>query len=287
MAPACPAGRRAVLAAVALAGPRRARATSLAPVRFGLTPVFLESDLALLRALSSHMAAALGTPVELVKRRTYQEVVTLLLTGQLDAAWICGFPYVRHADRLSVLAVPVHRGRPLYQSYLIADPSLRARSLADLRGRSHAFSDPDSNSGCLTTRWLLAGQDLSPATFFGTTFFAYGHRNVVRAVSSGLAESGSVDGYVWETMAETEPGLTSTTDVVARSAWQGFPPVCCLTASRQGAAARGIEATLLGMAASPAGTEILRALRLDGFMPERPILYDGIRAMSQDLESRA
>lgn len=280
-------GRRAVLAAAAIGAGGAARAAGRAPVRFGLTPVFLESDLALLRALSDHMQAALGTPVELVKRRTYQEVVGLLLAGQLDAAWICGFPYVRHADRLSVLAVPVHRGRPLYQSYLIADASLRVRSLADLRGGTHAFSDPDSNSGCLTTRWLLAGQHQSPGAFFRATFFTYGHRNVVRAVSSGLAESGSVDGYVWETMAETEPMLTSTTDVVARSEWQGFPPVCCLTGARQSTAVRGIEATLLNMADSATGSEILRALRLDGFVPGNPGLYDGIRAMSDDLERRA
>jgi hypothetical protein len=92
-------GRRAVLAAMGLAVPRLSRAA--APVCFGITPVFLDSGFGLLRDLKSHLKAALSAPVQLVKRRTYQGVVALLLTGQLDCAWICGFPYVRHADRLS------------------------------------------------------------------------------------------------------------------------------------------------------------------------------------------
>ena len=81
---------------------RRARARG--PVRFGLTPVFLDSDLELLRDLEGYLVRALGAGVQLVKRRTYQEIMALLLSGQLDAAWVCGYPYVQHADRLALSA---------------------------------------------------------------------------------------------------------------------------------------------------------------------------------------
>jgi hypothetical protein len=177
--------------------------------------------LALLRDLGSHLEEALSMHVQLVKRRTYQEVVAMLLAGQLDAAWICGFPYIRHIDRLALLSVPLHRGRPLYQSYLVADASLAAGSLDDLRGHSHAFSDPDSNSGFLVTRWLLANRNSRPETFFSHPFFTNGHRNVLRAVVAGLADSGSVDGYVWETVANREPALTDRTrDLLVRQRTQ-------------------------------------------------------------------
>ena len=71
------------------------------PIRFGLTPVFLTNDLELLGRLQSYLQRATGHPVELITRRTYQEITTLLTTGQLDAAWICGFPYVAHRSRTS------------------------------------------------------------------------------------------------------------------------------------------------------------------------------------------
>ncbi|HEV7266396.1 MAG TPA: PhnD/SsuA/transferrin family substrate-binding protein [Falsiroseomonas sp.] len=270
--------RRTLLAAASIAMPGLARAA--APVRFGLTPVFLDSDLVLLRDLGGHLEAALGVPVQLVKRRTYQEVVAMLLAGQLDAAWICGFPYVRHADRLSLLAVPVHRGRPLYQSYLISDASLQASSIDELRGHSHAFSDPDSNSGFLVTRWLLAARRERPEAFFSRPFFAYGHRNVLRAVGAGLAESGSVDGYVWETVADREPNLTSGTRVIGRSEWHGFPPICCLTERREGPTARALAAAFIEMGGHASGRRVLEALQLDGFVPGEPSLYGGIARMA-------
>ena len=95
-------------------------------IRFGLTPVFLSNDLALLENLERYLARATGYQVELVQKRTYQEITTLLVAGQLDAAWICGFPYIRFRESLELLSVPVWRGRPVYQSYLIAAPDREA-----------------------------------------------------------------------------------------------------------------------------------------------------------------
>jgi phosphonate transport system substrate-binding protein len=101
-----------VLALVAGANGRQAAASS-SELKFGLTPVFLTSDLELLAHLRAYLERATGRPVRLVTRRTYQEITTLLLSGQLDAAWICGFPFVANRARLALVAVPVWRGRPL------------------------------------------------------------------------------------------------------------------------------------------------------------------------------
>jgi phosphonate transport system substrate-binding protein len=54
---------------------------------------------------------------------------------------------VLHARELRLLAVPVWRARPVYQSCPIAGQTSAIASLGDLRGRSFAFSDPLSNSG--------------------------------------------------------------------------------------------------------------------------------------------
>ena len=188
--------RRAVLGAAGiatLAAPFVLRAQENPQLlNIGLTPVFLNDDLGLLSALKTYLEAFTMRPVKLVLRRTYQEITGLLLSGGLDAAWICGYPYVTFRDRLDLLAVPLWRGKPVYQSYLIAGASSRAASVDDLRGGVHAFSDPNSNSGYLATAALLTEMGLRPEPFFARVFFTYGHRNVVRAVAAGLADSGSV-----------------------------------------------------------------------------------------------
>jgi phosphonate transport system substrate-binding protein len=148
-----------------------------------------------------------------------------LTTGQLDAAWSCGFPYVAHRTELQLVAVPLWHHKPLYQSYLIVDRDRKGSGISDLRGDIHAFSDPDSNSGFLVTRAALAERDLKPETFFAKTFFTYAHRDVIRAVASGLAGSGSVDGYIYDVVAEIDPDLTKDTRILRASEWLGFPPI--------------------------------------------------------------
>jgi phosphonate transport system substrate-binding protein len=247
-------------------------------IRFGLTPVFLMSDLELLGRLQSYLQRATGYPVSLVSRRTYQEITALLTSGQLDAAWICGFPFAAHRAELQLVAVPLWHGKPLYRSYLIVDRDRQANDIADLKGDIHAFSDPDSNSGFLVTRAALAERGLRPETFFSKSFFTYGHRNVIRAVGSGLAGSGSVDGYVYDVVAELEPALTSKTRVARSSELLGFPPIAAPRNPIDGPRLASLTKALLGMGEDEEGQKVLHLLRLDGFGAEDPSLFDPIAA---------
>jgi phosphonate transport system substrate-binding protein len=270
--------RRTLLAAAAaLAAPP---ALAAGTVTLGLTPVFLDSDIVLVRQIEGHISARLGRPVQVVKRRTYREVTSLLVAGQLDAAWICGYPFVQHRDALDILAVPLYRGEPLYRAYLIARQDRRAATLAELRGDIHAFSDPDSNSGFLVTSAMLADLGTAPGAFFARSFFTYGHRNVIRAVAAGLAQSGSVDGYVWDVMADLEPALVGATRIVQASAPMGFPPFATSRQADPGLA-RAIRDALLTMPETADGRAILATLRLDGFVAGSPGLFDGIATLSQ------
>jgi phosphonate transport system substrate-binding protein len=275
-------------AGVAAAGaPSVLAATGDAALRFGLTPVFLDSDTDLLAALERYLSGRLERPVVLIKRRTYQEITTLLMTGQLDAAWICGFPYVQFRSQLALVAVPLYRSQPFYQSYVIVHESDPSAGLDDLRGQVHAFSDPDSNSGFLVTRYLLATMKETPASFFRRSFFTYSHRNVVRAVASGLAQGGSVDGYVWDVIAEVEPDLVARTRVLHRSELLGFPPIACQSARLGASLVRSLREALVGMRDDPTGREVLHLLRLDGFAVAETSLFDGIAAMYDFVKGRS
>jgi len=273
--------RRSILAGISATGlwpSTLARAQKNKTIRFGLTPVFLTNDIDLLEKLESYLSAATGYNIELVRRRTYQEVTSLLISGEIDAAWICGYPFVKNRSRLNLVAVPVWNGKPLYQSYVIVSKNRKENEFVSLRGDIHAFSDPDSNSGFLVTRALLASMNENPETFFAKTFYTYGHRNVIRAVASGLAGSGSVDGYIWEIMRQREPGLINQTRVIRKSEWLGFPPVAC---TRQAAGQNSIVSLINAfthMRSRPEGRAVLDLLGLDGFGTYPPSLFDGIAA---------
>jgi phosphonate transport system substrate-binding protein len=272
-----PVGRREMLAcfaAAALLWPMKPAAAAEA-VSIGLNPLFLDSDIQLLSLLQTYLAERLGRPVQLIKRRTYQEITALLLSGQLDAAWVCDDPYVQHEDQFALLAVPLYRHEPLYQTYVIVSEGSKAQSFDDIRGTVHAFSDPDSTSGFLVTRSLLALRHTTPAQFFRAFFFTYGHRNVVRAVATGLAESGSIDGYVWDVMREREPELINKTRVVYTSEKLGFPPIVGLKSAQETTTAKAISAAFLEMPTDPLGRQILSILQLDGFTKADPDLYQG------------
>lgn len=271
-------------AALPLSLPALAAAAQV-PFRFGLTPVFLDNDAVVIEQIRSTLRGAMDRPIELVQRRTYEEITGLLLEGSIDAAWLCGYPFLKHRAALSLIAVPVWRDRPLYRSYLIAMPGDPARGLPDLDGGTHAFSDPNSNSGWLVTTSNLARMGRTPDDFFGRTVFTYGHRNVVRAVASGLTRSGSVDGYVWDVLSQVEPELASRTRVVARSEWLGFPPLVCRTDRVDTSGIRSLSRALMHFDRSGQGQAMLRTLHLDGFVPPDPSLFDGIAARMRDLAS--
>ena len=260
---------------------------SLAQTRFrlGLTPVFLDNDAVIIDRLRHVLSAAMGREIELVQKRTYEEVTGLLLERSLDAAWLCGYPYLQHREALALVAVPVWRGRPLYQSYLIAGQGVAADNLSDLRGATHAFSDPDSNSGYLVTASDLIAMGTRPEQWFSRAIFTYGHRNVVRAVADGLVQSGSVDGYVWEALAAVEPDLTRRTRVIGKSEWLGFPPVCARKDTENAEPVRALREALLGLSRSDAGRAALAALQLDGFQTAPEGLFDGIASRMRLLET--
>jgi phosphonate transport system substrate-binding protein len=246
------------------------------PLSIGTTPVFLDDDVAFLRDWQAYLQRELARPVTFVQRRSYREVSELLLAEKLDAAWICGFPYVRYRDRMRLLVVPTYEGEPFYRSYVIVpNTDEQTMSIADLGGKIYAFSDPDSNSGWLVPNSQLFRLGKDPTTFFRKTFYTWGHRRVVDAVAVGLAQGGSVDGYVWETLKLHHAELTQQTRVAHRSPKYGFPPFVTrsllpTTDFKQ------LQDVLVGMKSSPSGNSLLARLNLDGFQVAPESVFAGI-----------
>lgn len=263
-----------------------ASAKAVSQLRIGLTAVILADQAAFLSRWSEYLSLRVGVPVVFVPRESYQSILDLLFSDQLDAAWICGYPYVRHQAQLQLLAVPVYQGKPLYQSYLIRNhAAFGINGWADLKHHVLAYSDPLSNSG-----WLVAQAQLRTAGLnaqdLKRTFFAHGHRNVAEAVATGLAHAGCIDGYVWETMQLQKMASIAKTRVIWKSDFYAFPPLV----ARRGERSRALQAlgtALLKMQDDTTGQDLLRSLNLNGFSTATPALFDSIRALANNLATRS
>lgn len=102
-----------------------APAQTSAPVRIGLTQVFLDQRSGFLGRFRAYLETALGRPVAFVQRRSYADIVEQLLNGALSAACLCGYPFVRYRSAMQLCAAPVYDGSPTYRSYIITDPTVR------------------------------------------------------------------------------------------------------------------------------------------------------------------
>jgi phosphonate transport system substrate-binding protein len=271
---------RRFLAAVLLLLPAWA-APAGEPVRIGLTPVFLDDQTSFVESWRGYLEQRLGRPVVFSQRSSYRDIMDLLLQGKLDFAWVCGYPYVRYQAELQLTAVPLYQGEPLYRAYLIVPArDTTTKSLADLRDSLFAYSDVDSNSGHLVVQYQLLNMEARSGTFFRRSFFTGAHRKVVEAVAAGVADGGTVDGYVWDVLSRSHPELTSRTRVVSRTQSFGFPPLVARRGVSQ-VMMHDVQNALLSMNQDAEGKALLLRLGLDGFTAGSSALFDDIRHMMQ------
>ena len=178
-------------------------------LRFGLTAVVVRENLRFFDDMTKYLDEKLDRPVIFVRRKTYREIMDLLASGNLDFAWICGYPLVQKRDPeyLTPISIPVYKGKPLYRSYVIVHRDSPYRSVLDLSKKIFAYSDPDSNSGFLYPRHYLSELGQDPDSFFRQTIFTYNHAETVEAVAARFADGGAVESYIWEFLKETDPAL--------------------------------------------------------------------------------
>lgn len=232
------------------------------------------------RQLIDYLSARLGRKIDVIDPGSYAETNRLLQTGEADFAFVCGGPYVSGHDRfgLELLVAPVVNGKTVYYSYLIVPLESTARNLSDLRGKSFAFTDPQSNSGKLVPTAMLARLGQTPEQFFSSTTYTYGHDRSIHAVADNIVDGAAVDSLIWEYIAATQPALAAKTRIIERSEPFGIPPV--VTSPRLPPELRkALQQALLTIHEDPQGLNILKGMNIERFVLIADSAYDGIRRL--------
>lgn len=232
--------------------------------------------------LLDYIAEKLGREIELVQRKTYGQINELFTTDQIDLAFICSGPYATGKDRYGfhALAVPQIDGKYLYHSYLIVQKDSSYRAFSDLKGKTFAFTDPDSNTGRLVPAYWLSLQGETPENYFGRTVYTYSHDNSIMAVAMNLVDGAAVHGQIWEFYNHRNPVYTSKTRVIKKSTGFGNP---LLVAGRHlpSETKKGISELLFAMHQDRRGKKILDELMIERFVTPDDRWYEPIIAMKQ------
>lgn len=134
------------------------------------------------------LQARLGIPVKLFPASDYAGVMQGIAAGQLEAAEFgaSGFAgaYLDCKCLEPVVVPQENDGSTFYYSVIVTRADSGIKTLADLKGHSLAWADPNSTSGYLIPSSTLKTQgiDLTPGKYFSTLGFSGGHEQGVVAV---------------------------------------------------------------------------------------------------------
>jgi phosphonate transport system substrate-binding protein len=236
--------------------------------------------------LLGYLSRKLDRPVELVQRQTYAEVNDLIKSGDVDMAFVCTSAYVigQRDFGMELLAAPQVQGETVYYSLLIVPADSAVRSMADLRGKGFAFTDPLSLTGRLYPTSLVKALDSTPETFFGRTFFTYSHDNAIKAVADRVADGANVDSLVYDYMVARDPAIAARVRVLQRSPAFGIPPVV-INPKLSPQLKETLRQLLLQMADDGDGRQILRILMIDRFVAVSERIYDSARALEIEVNT--
>lgn len=260
-------------------------AGEVVPLRIAVAAILSpEGNIESYGALADYISAKLDRPVEIIQRRTYQEINDLLEAGSVDVGFVCTSAYVRGHDEfgLQLLVAPVIGSETVYYSNLIVPADSDAESMADLRGTTFAFTDPISTTGRVYPTFLVQQLGETPDTFFDSTFFTYSHERAIEAVAEEVADAAGVDSLVLDFVLARYPDLPIR--VIDRSPAFMIPPAVASPKLSPRQAVQ-IQNILLSIADDPAATPVLVALGIERFVMVDDGAYDEVRRLIESVKS--
>jgi phosphonate transport system substrate-binding protein len=260
-------------------------ASEIIPLRISVAAVISpQGTVESYQPLLNYLSDALGRPVELVQRRTYEETNQLVESGEVDLAFVCTSAYIAGYNDfdMRLLVAPEVNGATVYHSLLIVPIDSPAQTMADLQDKVFAFTDPMSNTGRVYPTYLVQQLGFTPETFFARTFFTYNHDDAIRAVADQLADGAAVDSLVYEYALERDPTLSERVRIIHRSPAFGIPPVVVSSNIRPQTQAL-LQEILLGMSESSEGQTALTSLGIDAFVVIEDSAYDSARELINEV----
>jgi len=243
------------------------------------------------RQIVGYLGEVTGITTELVSSIPATEQDQMVDSGEIQAVFTCGLPYVRKADctppLLSLLAAPVMLGarycdKPVYYSDVIVRADSPYQTFEDLRNTTFAYNEVYSLSGYMLPCYhiLTLGE---AGRFFAKTVRSGSHAMSMEWVEEGRAVAAAIDSVVLEMEIAQHPERAWSLRVIENMGPTTMPPV---------AASNGLpdnlnepmRQALLSMHTTEQGRAILRQGGVRRCAPISDADYDPIRHLLQALQ---
>lgn len=258
------------------------------PLHIAVCPILSQkSTIEAYRLIASHISNKLGRETILLERKSYAEINVLLANGGADIAFLASGAYISYTgiEDIEPLVMQIRFGLPYYYSYIIVSKDSGMKKLADLRGKTFAFTDPLSFSGFFVPTHMLKQINETPETFFNNYIFTYGHEKALQAVANKVVDAAAIGSHVYSESLEKKDGYADKVDIVAVSERSGTGPVV-VKKSLGEAEIKLLQTVFLNMHTVPELREALDNLLVDSFIEPSISLYDFQRRIIQEFGLR-
>ncbi|WP_371126008.1 phosphate/phosphite/phosphonate ABC transporter substrate-binding protein [Bradyrhizobium sp.] len=156
--------------------------------------------------LRVYLEGVLKKPVEIIVTTDYSSMIEAMRFGRIEVGYFGPFSYVlakSKAPEIEPFGVGVEKGKPNYQSILIATADGPVKEIADIKGKPFAFGDRASTSSHLAPRAHLAKQGLIGDADYKVVHLGQ-HDAVARAVAAGQVPAGALSEQIYRVLVETK-----------------------------------------------------------------------------------
>ena len=279
--------RRSLLTAALLAGAMIAAGPALADktnpdkLRVALLPDENASTLIQnAQPLKKYLEQTLKKEIEIIVTTDYSSMIEAMRFGRIEVAYFGPFSYVLAKSRASEIepfAVGVEKGKPDYQSILIATANGPVKELQDIKGRPFAFGDQASTSSHLAPRAHLAKIGLIGDTDYKVVHLGK-HDAVARAVANGQIPAGALSEPIFRSLVETNRiDPTKVRQIALSDNIPNYPMTL------QGYLKPEVKDAIKKAFLELKDPEILKLFRIDGLAPATDKTYDVLRDMAKIL----
>jgi phosphonate transport system substrate-binding protein len=247
--------------------------------------VSAEQTFSMYQRLVQRIGRDAGREDVFVLRPSYSDVRQSLEKSQVDVAFVCTGTYVHTLanQTIRLLAQPVFEKGQQYRCLMIVPAESPAQSITDLTNKVMAFTDRESNTGCLVPSHLFYQLGYDRETFFRKIIYTGSHDRSIVAVGRKIVDVACIDSLIWYSKLRSEPELKDRIRVIWQSEAFGPPPIV-VPANIDPVLEQKLQTAFLNLHQDEEGRAILSGIGIAHFIRPKPEDYMSAIALYRELK---